>query len=694
MSEISKKYLKTINLKTTTKDEIKLYFLNSYKMYEKLFELLKNKNDIYERPNPLRQPLVFYYGHTATFFINKMLLSKLIDKPLNPHFESMFAIGVDEMSWDDNNKNNYTWPMVEEVQKYRDDVCDIVLEAIDNIELTFPINWHSPIWAILMGIEHEKIHLETSSVLLRELDLKYIKPNSYFAPSYDEKEMIFPKNEMIDIKGGEVKISKNTNDSDFYGWDNEYGSHSSHVDDFKVSKYLVSNGEFKEFVEDGGYSQDEFWLDDALNWKNETKAKMPFFWSKQNGKYFLRQISSITELALNLPAEINGYEAEAFLAWLNNKNNTSYRLISEDEYYKLINLVDESENKANLNLEFTSALPVDTYNFNGVYDIIGNVWQWSATCIYPFDGFRPHKIYEDFTMPTFDNKHFLIKGGSFMSSGNLALKESRYAFRKHFLQHSGFRYVSSNNKIENNSNIYESDDLISQYCEFHYGESYFNVENFCSKTVQILKPFIKNKQTKKALDLGCSVGRSSYELANIYDEVEGIDFSANFIKVAQQLQSNNKIKYKIKEEGDISSFKEISLKELSFENIANKVKFFQGDACNLKKIHDNYDLILCNNLIDRLYDPIIFLENIQNKINKNGILAISSPYTWLSEYTKKEKWLGGFTENGKEIYSIENLEKHLSLFKLKKIIDVEFVIKESKRKYQHSISQMSIWEKK
>lgn len=84
----------------------------------------------------------------------------------------------------------------------------------------------------------------------------------------------------------------------------------------------------------------------------------------------------------------------------------------------------------------------------GFYDIVGNVWQHTVTPIYPFEGFEIHPVYEDFTTPTFDNRHNIIKGGSFISTGNSVLYHARYAFRRHFYQHAGFRYVESMNEIE------------------------------------------------------------------------------------------------------------------------------------------------------------------------------------------------------------------------------------------------------
>jgi hypothetical protein len=65
------------------------------------------------------------------------------------------------------------------------------------------------------------------------------------------------------------------------------------------------------------------------------------------------------------------------------------------------------------------------------------------TPLYPFDGFRIHPIYEDFSTPAFDNRHNIIKGGSFISTGNEAIKYTRQNFRRHMYQFAGFRYVES-----------------------------------------------------------------------------------------------------------------------------------------------------------------------------------------------------------------------------------------------------------
>lgn len=93
--------------------EILTYFQNTFTLYEKLFELIKYESSYYTKPDPLRHPLIFYYGHTASFFVNKLIDANIISERINPLFESIFAVGVDEMDWDDLNEENYDWPSVQ-----------------------------------------------------------------------------------------------------------------------------------------------------------------------------------------------------------------------------------------------------------------------------------------------------------------------------------------------------------------------------------------------------------------------------------------------------------------------------------------------------------------------------------------------------------------------------------------------------
>ena len=98
--------------------EILDYFHSTFSIYEELFSFIKDEG-YYIRSEPLRHPLIFYFGHTATFIINKLIISGFKIQRINPYFESIFAVGVDEMSWDDLNNQHYKWPTVQELKEYR-----------------------------------------------------------------------------------------------------------------------------------------------------------------------------------------------------------------------------------------------------------------------------------------------------------------------------------------------------------------------------------------------------------------------------------------------------------------------------------------------------------------------------------------------------------------------------------------------
>ncbi len=675
------------------------YFTNTFDEYTRLFDALSCDEAFYVKPISLRHPLIFYFGHTATFFVNKMLLARLLDQRIDQRLESIFAVGVDEMSWDDLNDEHYDWPSVQEVRDYRAKLRATVLTVIDNAPLSTPINWQHPWWSIIMGVEHERIHVETSSVLIRQHALKYVKNLAGWNNCTTSGAA--PANELIAVKGGHVKLGKEHN-SPIYGWDNEYGTHEAEVKSFKASKFVVSNQEFLEFVEAGGYRNKHLWTEEGQNWLAFRHPEHPEFWVKKTNGWHLRLMTEEVPMPWNWPVEVNYLEAKAFCNWKAQETGKPIRLPTEDEWHLLYHSVglpaNDPEGKtwnANLHMEhWASSCPVNTFAHGDFYDVVGNVWQWSETPIYPFEGFEVHPYYDDFTMPTFDSKHNIILGGSWISCGNEAQLASRYAFRRHFFQHAGFRYVESTAKVEIPSSHYETDSLMSEYAEFHYGDEYFGVPNFPKALVETVMPYMQGRSTKRALDLGCAVGRASFELARHFDHVDGVDFSARFINLGVQLNNEGVLRYAITDEGDLQLFKTRSLAELGLDKVPAP-EFTQGDACNLKPSLTGYDLVFAANLIDRLYEPAKFLNDIHTRINQGGLLMIASPYTWLEEHTPKEFWLGGFKKDGESYTTLDGLKEHLGKhFKLiSEPTQVPFVIRETSHKHQHSLSNVTVWEK-
>ncbi|OUL56389.1 5-histidylcysteine sulfoxide synthase [Pseudoalteromonas ulvae] len=680
---------------------IKAYFNNSWAQYESLFSNINKDEAFYIKAESLRHPLVFYFGHTATFYINKLILGKYIDTRINPHLESICAVGVDEMSWDDLNSENYDWPEIDEVRVYRQQVSSLINDIIDTMPLSLPIKPDSLAWIILMGIEHERIHLETSSVIIRMLGLEHLTPVEGWQPCTDSSSA--PTNSLVPQTGREVQLGKpDTNAT--YGWDNEYGDKQVAVADFSASQYLVSNQEYLAFVEAGGYQQPQYWTVEGQQWLAAMKPQLPRFWFKRDDVLYQRNLLSEMPLPLNWPVEVNYLEAKAFCNWLAESSGRYIRLPTEAQWQLMRETQPEdlttwSEAPGNTNLEFfASSCPVNRFQTNGLFDVLGNVWQWTETPIDGFTGFNVHPLYDDFSTPTFDGKHNLIKGGSWISTGNEAVMHSRYAFRRHFFQHAGFRYIesdSANVPVEPVAS-YEMDASIANELAAHYGQADNSFGNNLVSAVSAMMAQLsgKNVPTHRALDIGCSVGRGTFELARYFEHVDGIDFTARNIQHALAFKEGQPVRFAPPSEGQLVEFYEVTTKQLELNELADKVDFYQGDGHNLKPQFSGYDLIFCNLVLSDVYDPAAFLAALTQRLNPAGILVLNNDYQWKAATTEPDKWLGGFKVNGENFTGRDGLNQHLSsVFTLLSETTVNQTKRINSRQTTLTCSELTLWQR-
>ncbi|NLZ95371.1 MAG: 5-histidylcysteine sulfoxide synthase [Bacteroidales bacterium] len=695
---------KTIHLRNGSSEEkraeIREYFLKTWSLDEKLYTQLASDDIFYHRGDSLRHILLFYLGHTAAFFINKLYLAKAIDGRVNHEFESIFAIGVDEMSWDDLDNNHYNWPTVDDVRKYRNKVKEVILQLIDEAPLRLPIEWDSPFYIVMMGIEHERIHLETSSVLIRQLPLDEV-----VAGKFGDMCKEFgngPTNEMLRVEGATVKLGKPA-DHPLYGWDNEYGKLSEKVEDFKAAKYLTSNQEFLEFVNDEGYQTDKYWTEEGLSWRNFKEAQMPLFWRKENDTYRLRLVAEEIPMPWSWPVEVNYLEAKAFCNWKTEQTGKTYRLPTEAEWmclYEYVGLSDQLEwgDKApgNINLEyFSSPCPVDKFEQGkGFFDVIGNVWQWSETPITGFPGFKVHPMYDDFSTPTFDGKHNLIKGGSWISTGNEATKHSRYAFRRHFYQHAGFRMIESEIPLKIETADYETDAEVIVSCEENWGDKFTLNPSYFKELAIVVKALLEGKPVRTLLDLNADTGRFAFEMASCFEEITALDFSARFIRVAIQLQEQGFMRYVMKDEGELVHYRDVVLADFGLSENRDNIVFKQDNAQNLKPIYKGYDVIVAPNLLEELNNPIEILASIHTRLNEGGYLVIASTYDWKEEV--RENWPGGFKKDGEPVTSLDGIKEilgeHFSLEH--QPLDLESKMKVSTRIKIDKLSEVTFWKRK
>jgi len=207
--------LPLLNYKNASRQDILDYFNNTWTLTELLFLSLKNESAFTSPPyHGLRHPLIFYYGHPAVLFINKLRVAGLLKDPVDLYLEKVLETGVDEMSWDDLSKNEMTWPSVEDVHAYRKKIYLLIHHLIsthpdlDNLK-TRKMGPDTAFWSLLMGFEHEKIHFETSSVLMRELPVEKLEtPFSW--PKLNPTRKDQSETLQLTQKSGWQKISSQT----------------------------------------------------------------------------------------------------------------------------------------------------------------------------------------------------------------------------------------------------------------------------------------------------------------------------------------------------------------------------------------------------------------------------------------------------------------------------------------------------
>lgn len=251
------------------------------------------------------------------------------------------------------------------------------------------------------------------------------------------------------------------------------------------------------------------------------------------------------------------------------------------------------------------------------------------------------------------------------------------------------------------SNFYESDRAVSEYLLFHYGtaEEILPYPNGPRDALFYPVRCVVNcldaaalPANARALDLGCAVGRSSFELARHCTEVIGIDYSQRFVDVATRLRDQGGINYVYVEEGDITR-NSVAVVPTTIDR--RRVRFEQGDAQELRDHLGDFDVVFAANLIDRLPEPVRFLRRLSGLVKPGGQLILTSPYTWLEEYTPRDNWLGGKVAAGRPRKTLDGLKTELGKdFDLQRTLDLPFLIREHVRKFQWSVAQASVWKRK
>ena len=364
----------------------------------RLFDII-TPDAYYDRPIALRNPIVFYEGHLPVFSVNTLVKLTLKKEGIHPYFEKIFERGIDPENEGAVKSPTDLWPAREEVQAYGVEADALIEHTLceDNIE----IDGGEAVGTI---IEHELMHQETLLYMFHELP--------YSKRRAPHPSPLTPHTQGRGVRGeGRVRIPQGQATLGAprgvaFGWDNEFPELIVDVPAFEIDAYNVTNGEYLEYIE-------------------ATGAKAPHFWTRVNDRWHRRGLFELAPLPLNAPVYVTHEEATAYAKW------KGARLPSEAEWHRALG---NDMPEGNYDFQHWDPVDVGSYapNAHGIYDLVGNGWEWTSTPFGPFPGFEPMPSYLVYSADFFDNAHFVLKGASPVTARELVRKSFRNWFRPNY----------------------------------------------------------------------------------------------------------------------------------------------------------------------------------------------------------------------------------------------------------------------
>jgi iron(II)-dependent oxidoreductase len=281
-----------------------------------------------------------------------------------------------------------------------------------------------------LAIRHEDMHVEALTYTRQTLG--YAAPEALGAPVIPNAG---PRPGDTEVPGGRWRLGSTP--ADGFVFDNEKWAHQVDVAPFRIAKAPVTNAEYAAFVEADGYRVREFWSDEGWAWREKKGAERPAYWrAKESGRWTWRRYQDIESLPPDGPVVfVNWHEAQAWCRW------AKRRLPTEAEWEAAAigeatadggplaqtkrrwPWGNEPPAPSRANLDFAANAPLDVGacpagdSYFGCRQLIGNVWEWTASDFLPFPGFSPDP-YVDYSQPWFGTRK-VLRGGSWATSTRL-----------------------------------------------------------------------------------------------------------------------------------------------------------------------------------------------------------------------------------------------------------------------------------
>jgi gamma-glutamyl hercynylcysteine S-oxide synthase len=414
---------------------------------DNLFSIVR-PDAVYERPIPERHRIIFYVGHLEAFDWNLLHERALGLHPFHPEFDRLFAFGIDPVGGGLPTDRPEDWPVIADVRNYVEQVRSAIDEGLQE-RLSSEKPSRELTQLLEVAIEHRLMHAETLAYMLHQLPI-----DRKIRPTFHAETVVAPvAPEMVDIPAGTVTLGLGR-DSGAFGWDNEFEAHVVDVPRFSIDRYKVTNRQFLAFLDAGGYDERRFWSESAWAWKQEHAISHPGFWRRDGDSWLQRTMFQEVPLPMDWPVYVSHAEASAYANWAGKClpteaewHRAAYGTLDGNE--RNYPWGNETPNRKLGNFDFQQWDPTpvgshaDGKSAFGVADMLGNGWEWTSTLFAPFSGFEPFPFYLGYSADFFDNKHFVMKGGSPRTAVCMLRRSFRNWFQPHYpYVYVGFRCVS------------------------------------------------------------------------------------------------------------------------------------------------------------------------------------------------------------------------------------------------------------
>jgi gamma-glutamyl hercynylcysteine S-oxide synthase len=439
------------NLAVDTSSQLVPRLTDARRITDALFELVR-PDSLYERPIPERHRIVFYIGHLEAFDWNLLKGRLLPAESFRSDLDRLFAFGIDPVGGGLPSDQPSDWPVLDEVRTYvqrvRDELDDGLAPILNGLETgtrEFP-----PALLLNVAIEHRLMHAETLAYMLHRLPYDRKR-----GPRVEAKTIAHPApNAAIEVPAGPTTLGLSRS-SDTFGWDNEYECHTVSVPAVAVDRYKVTNREYMEFVNAGGYDQRTLWNDGSWAWKEANNISHPAFWRRQGREWFWIGMFNELPLPPDWPVYVSHAEASAYARWAGKSLPTESQwqraaygsLDGESRDHPRGSELPDSK-RGNFDFENWDPVSVGAHPQSaspfGVEGMLGNGWEWTSTVFAPFAGFEPFSFYRGYSADFFDGKHYVIKGASPRTAACMLRPSFRNWFQPHYpYVYAGFRCVSN-----------------------------------------------------------------------------------------------------------------------------------------------------------------------------------------------------------------------------------------------------------